>query len=122
MQSTVLLSLHVNTDYLGRSHPYLTGPFGWPALPLSSLHRLPMGKQRKSRTVFTIEQMTALEDNFAKQRYLSVPERLQLAQELGLSEQQVKTWFQNRRTKWKKQLSEQDQAETSEELAAAAAT
>ena len=59
--------------------------------------------------------MTALEDNFSKQRYLSVPERLQLAQELGLSEQQVKTWFQNRRTKWKRQMSEQDQAEQDSE-------
>ncbi len=62
-----------------------------------------------------MEQMTALEDNFSKQRYLSVPERLQLAQELGLSEQQVKTWFQNRRTKWKRQMSEQDQAEQDSE-------
>ena len=97
----------LSTDFLGRPHPYLA--YGWPSLH-PSLHR-PLGKLRKSRTVFTVEQMTALEDNFTKQRYLSVPERLQLAQELGLSEQQVKTWFQNRRTKWKRQMSEQDQAE-----------
>ena len=55
--------------------------------------------------------MTALEKNFAKQKYLSIPERLDLAKELDLTEQQVKTWFQNRRTKWKRQLSEQDKAE-----------
>lgn len=106
----------VNTDFLGRPHPYLS--YGWPTMSPSSLYR-PLGKLRKSRTVFTMEQMTALEDYFAKQRYLSVPERLQLAQELGLSERQVKTWFQNRRTKWKRQLSEQDQAEQDSEVAAA---
>ena len=55
--------------------------------------------------------MTALEKNFAKQKYLSIPERLDLAKDLDLTEQQVKTWFQNRRTKWKRQLSELDKAE-----------
>lgn len=55
--------------------------------------------------------MVVLEENFSRQKYLSVPERLVLAKQLGLTEQQIKTWFQNRRTKWKKQLSEQDSAE-----------
>lgn len=68
-------------------------------------------RRRKSRTVFTTNQMAALEKNFAKQKYLSIPERLDLAKDLDLTEQQVKTWFQNRRTKWKRQLSEQDKAE-----------
>ena len=55
--------------------------------------------------------MAILEKNFSKQKYLSSPERLDLAKDLDLTEQQVKTWFQNRRTKWKRQLSEQDKAE-----------
>lgn len=55
-----------------------------------------------------------LEERFATSKYLSVPERIQIAQELGLSEQQVKTWFQNRRTKWRRRLREQDQEEQAE--------
>lgn len=65
-------------------------------------------RKRKARTVFSSEQMSVLERKFAQQKYLSIPERLVLAKKLYLSEQQVKTWFQNRRTKWKRELSEQD--------------
>ncbi|XP_055350521.1 homeobox protein slou-like [Paramacrobiotus metropolitanus] len=61
------------------------------------------GKPRRARTAFTYEQLVALENKFKSTRYLSVCERLNLALSLQLSEQQVKIWFQNRRTKWKKQ-------------------
>lgn len=43
-----------------------------------------------------------LEKKFQKQKYLSTPDRLDLAQSLGLTQLQVKTWYQNRRMKWKK--------------------
>lgn len=59
-------------------------------------------KRRKARTVFTDLQLNGLENRFKAQRYLSTPERFELAEELGLSETQVKTWFQNRRMKHKK--------------------
>ncbi|KAH9424293.1 sequence-specific DNA binding, partial [Dermatophagoides pteronyssinus] len=61
------------------------------------------GKPRRARTAFTYEQLVALENKFKNTRYLSVCERLNLALSLRLTETQVKIWFQNRRTKWKKQ-------------------
>lgn len=61
------------------------------------------GKPRRARTAFTYEQLMSLENKFRTTRYLSVCERLNLALSLNLTETQIKIWFQNRRTKWKKQ-------------------
>jgi arsenate reductase-like glutaredoxin family protein len=43
-----------------------------------------------------------LEKTFQQTKYLAGPERAQLAYTLRMSESQVKVWFQNRRTKWRK--------------------
>ncbi|XP_072293473.1 NK1 transcription factor related 2-like,a [Eucyclogobius newberryi] len=66
-------------------------------------HDAACAKPRRARTAFTYEQLVALENKFRTTRYLSVCERLNLALSLSLTETQVKIWFQNRRTKWKKQ-------------------
>ncbi|XP_020505077.2 homeobox protein BarH-like 2 [Labrus bergylta] len=66
-------------------------------------HSVPrLKKPRRSRTIFTELQLMGLEKKFQKQKYLSTPDRLDLAQSLGLTQLQVKTWYQNRRMKWKK--------------------
>ena len=62
-------------------------------------------KQRKARTAFTDYQLQTLERTFEKQKYLSVQDRQELAAKLNLSDTQVKTWYQNRRTKWKRTTS-----------------
>ena len=73
-------------------------------------------RRRRSRTVFSQEQLNGLEEVFERQKYLTVSERIELSMQLGLSETQVKTWFQNRRTKWKKQKTKKsDDVETSPE-------
>ncbi|KIH58586.1 homeobox domain protein [Ancylostoma duodenale] len=59
-------------------------------------------RRRKARTVFSDQQLQGLEKRFETQRYLSTPERIELANALNLSETQEKTWFQNRRMKHKK--------------------
>lgn len=60
-------------------------------------------KPRKARTAFSDLQLKTLERQFDRQKYLTVQDRTDLAQRLGLSDTQVKTWYQNRRTKWKRQ-------------------
>lgn len=74
--------------------------------------RTPSGRRcRKSRTVFTDLQLRVLEKTFAEQKYLDTSNRAKLAQTLGLNETQVKTWFQNRRMKWKKESNPSNQDE-----------
>ncbi|KAF6779697.1 hypothetical protein AHF37_00777 [Paragonimus kellicotti] len=65
---------------------------------------LPFAGSRKKRTraAFSHAQVFELERRFNYQRYLSAPERAELARNLRLSETQVKIWFQNRRYKTKK--------------------
>ena len=61
------------------------------------------GKSRRTRTIFTLEQLVVLENKFKMNPYPSNDERLIIALQLSLSETQVKFWFQNRRAKWRKQ-------------------
>lgn len=46
-------------------------------------------RRRKARTVFSDSQLSGLEKRFEIQRYLSTPERVELATALSLSETQV---------------------------------
>lgn len=86
--------------------------------PSSSMHRqhsvsrhssmttapdqLPKKKKKRSRAAFSHSQVFELERRFSIQKYLSGPERSDLAHRLKLSETQVKIWFQNRRYKTKR--------------------
>ncbi|KAM3868271.1 NK2 transcription factor related 7 [Diretmus argenteus] len=60
-------------------------------------------QRRKPRVLFSQSQVSELERRFKQQRYLSAPEREQLARALRLTSTQVKIWFQNRRYKCKRQ-------------------
>lgn len=59
-------------------------------------------RKKRSRAAFSHSQVYELERRFNQQRYLSGPERADLAQALKLTETQVKIWFQNRRYKTKR--------------------
>ncbi|KAG4074423.1 hypothetical protein HA402_000402 [Bradysia odoriphaga] len=95
-----------NTDFRGH-HPHAgMSDNECDKLGLDLKHSSP-GKQgrkpRRRRTAFTHAQLAYLERKFRCQKYLSVADRSDVADALNLSETQVKTWYQNRRTKWKRQ-------------------
>ncbi|KAF6780187.1 hypothetical protein AHF37_00333 [Paragonimus kellicotti] len=61
-------------------------------------------KVRKPRTIYSIWQLQVLNRRFVQSQYLNLTERASLAAQLGLTQTQVKIWFQNKRSKLKKIL------------------
>ncbi|XP_023247287.1 homeotic protein deformed-like [Copidosoma floridanum] len=59
--------------------------------------------QKRKRTSYSSAQIVELERVFNMDNYLSLAGRLQLVEEMGLTENQVTVWFQNRRMKLKKE-------------------
>lgn len=75
-----------------------------PSLPDNTMT---LKRKKRSRAAFSHAQVFELERRFAQQRYLSGPERSELAKSLRLTETQVKIWFQNRRYKTKRKQIQQ---------------
>ncbi|XP_021095967.1 homeobox protein DLX-4 [Heterocephalus glaber] len=86
----------------------LRGPAELPqepeAEPLERHPQIPTKKLRKPRTIYSSLQLQRLNQCFQHTQYLALPERAQLAAQLGLTQTQVKIWFQNKRSKYKKLL------------------
>ena len=58
--------------------------------------------EKRPRTAFSSEQLNKLRQEFQANRYLTEERRRHLSRELGLNENQIKIWFQNKRAKLKK--------------------
>ena len=62
----------------------------------------PSSKRKGGQVRFSPQQTQSLEKKFANHKYLSPEDRRHLASQLKLTDRQVKTWFQNRRAKWRR--------------------
>ncbi|XP_049278595.1 protein zerknuellt [Anopheles funestus] len=94
------------------SSPYTSalGLHGTQQTPMLANEEIPSARKKRSRAAFSHAQVFELERRFAQQRYLSGPERSELAKNLRLTETQVKIWFQNRRYKTKRKQIQQHEA------------
>ncbi|GFS08748.1 H2.0-like homeobox protein [Elysia marginata] len=86
---------------LSSSVDALPGPYSILNSDPSSSSNHPKRKRSWSRAVFSNLQRKGLEKRFEVQKYVTKPDRRQLAAMLGLTDAQVKVWFQNRRMKWR---------------------
>ncbi|KRZ69242.1 T-cell leukemia homeobox protein 2, partial [Trichinella papuae] len=106
-QPTLLtLPAWLKSDYTSSGSAFTKVPTIFDRRPGHPFQNRAQPKHKKPRTSFTKSQVAELERKFLDQKYLASAERAALAQTLNMSDAQVKTWFQNRRTKWRRQTSE----------------
>ncbi|XP_067338917.1 H2.0-like homeobox protein isoform X2 [Channa argus] len=89
----------LSTDFDPKGKDKLRGPYA--VLTKDTMPQTYKRKRSWSRAVFSNLQRKGLEKRFEIQKYVTKPDRKQLAAMLGLTDAQVKVWFQNRRMKWR---------------------
>merc|ERR1719229_911354 len=70
----------------------------------------------KYRIVYSDHQRLELEKEFHYSRYITIRRKAELANNVGLSERQVKIWFQNRRAKERRALKKHEDIVAKEKL------
>ncbi|XP_062940439.1 homeobox protein goosecoid-2 [Cynocephalus volans] len=88
------------------AHAALAAPAGGSAALPGAVGPGPQRRTRRHRTIFSEEQLQALEALFVQNQYPDVGTRERLAGRIRLREERVEVWFKNRRAKWRHQKRE----------------
>ncbi|XP_029966308.1 H2.0-like homeobox protein isoform X1 [Salarias fasciatus] len=99
--SSMMSSLGSSSRQSGQHQFQDTFPGPYAVLTKDTMPQTYKRKRSWSRAVFSNLQRKGLEKRFEIQKYVTKPDRKQLAAMLGLTDAQVKVWFQNRRMKWR---------------------
>ncbi|XP_048842092.1 H2.0-like homeobox protein isoform X3 [Brienomyrus brachyistius] len=105
--------LSTDFDPKAKETSSLRGPYA--VLTKDTMPQTYKRKRSWSRAVFSNLQRKGLEKRFEIQKYVTKPDRKQLAAMLGLTDAQVKVWFQNRRMKWRHSKEAQAQKDKEKE-------
>uniref|UniRef100_A0A8C9TSF4 Homeobox domain-containing protein n=1 Tax=Scleropages formosus TaxID=113540 RepID=A0A8C9TSF4_SCLFO len=96
-------SARTRSGYL--PYPSLPAGQGGAALRLegsSDPSLLPALPKKKTRTLYTTDQLEELERLFREDHYPDSDKRKEIAATIGVTPQRIMVWFQNRRAKWRK--------------------
>ncbi|KAK7899143.1 hypothetical protein WMY93_019996 [Mugilogobius chulae] len=104
------LEMEINQDFsIRRSIRYSTRDRGrslaYPVMPgLENIDNclLPLAPKKKTRTLYSTEQLENLESLFQEDHYPDGEKRKAIAASIGVTPQRIMVWFQNRRAKWRK--------------------
>ncbi|CAL9691406.1 unnamed protein product [Knipowitschia caucasica] len=80
-------------------------PLGYTVMPgLENMDNclLPPAPKKKTRTLYTTDQLEHLESLFEEDHYPDGEKRKAIAVSVGVTPQRIMVWFQNRRAKWRK--------------------
>ncbi|KAI9543954.1 hypothetical protein NQZ68_005003 [Dissostichus eleginoides] len=114
--SSMMSSLGSSSSRHSGQHQFQdTFPGPYAVLTKDTMPQTYKRKRSWSRAVFSNLQRKGLEKRFEIQKYVTKPDRKQLAAMLGLTDAQVKVWFQNRRMKWRHSKEAQAQKDKDKE-------
>ncbi|KAF7657723.1 hypothetical protein LDENG_00022990 [Lucifuga dentata] len=113
--ATMMSSLGSSGRQTGQHQFQDTFPGPYAVLTKDTMPQTYKRKRSWSRAVFSNLQRKGLEKRFEIQKYVTKPDRKQLAAMLGLTDAQVKVWFQNRRMKWRHSKEAQAQKDKEKE-------
>ncbi|TKS75471.1 H2.0-like homeobox protein Homeobox protein HLX1 [Collichthys lucidus] len=114
--SSMMSSLGSSSSRQSGQHQFQdTFPGPYAVLTKDTMPQTYKRKRSWSRAVFSNLQRKGLEKRFEIQKYVTKPDRKQLAAMLGLTDAQVKVWFQNRRMKWRHSKEAQAQKDKEKE-------